>query len=726
MLGEDISYLTEKNSLGLRDYQIEAIKAVENAILNNQKSILLSMATGTGKTRTAVGLLYRLLKSERFNRILFLVDRSELGEQAEKTFTNSKIENLRTFDKIYEIKNLDEKIINDDTKVHIATIQGLVKRIYYNNEENKPTIGQYDCIIVDEAHRGYVLDRDLNEEDIQYRNLDDYLSKYRNVLEYFDAVKIALTATPALHTAEIFGNPVYDYTYTQAVTDGYLVDYETPHIIETKLMREHIKHGKGEEVEIYNDEQQKIDKLILEDEVDIDVDGFNRRVITESYNEVICRELANRLNPEGPEKTLIFAVDNHHADKIVSSLKKEFQKIGYSNITEETVRKITGSVKDVDKLIKKFKNEHDPVIAVTVDLLSTGVDIPEISNIVFLRKVKSIILYEQMIGRATRRCDKIDKDHFNIYDAVYLYRDLNKYSRMNPVVKQVSKTYFGLIEEMQKAEGNEAYQGKILNEIIAKVQRSKIRFKNMENNLFQAETNWESPEAFIKYIKDLPNGGKISGLLKELKTLDFLEKEYKKIDNSGEPKGKLISRKDDIVEEVSQKFGKDNQRPEDYLEGFKKYVNERAEEVEALKILKTNPGKITRKDIQIIKVILDSVGYKSVDLQRAWKKVKNEEIVADILTFIKNAINGSPIVDKEERVKDVMKKIYSLADWSMPQKNILRAIHGQLGVNSIITEEDIREGLFKNEYGGYERINTQLNGMLEEILGIISQEILIN
>ena len=83
-------------------------------------------------------------------------------------------------------------------------------------------------------------------------------------------------------------------------------------------------------------------------------------------------------------------------------------------------------------------------------------------------------------------------------------------------------------------------------------------------------------------------------------------------------------------------------------------------------------------------------------------------------------------MDKEERVKDVMKKIYSLADWSMPQKNILRAIHGQLGVNSIITEEDIREGLFKNEYGGYERINTQLNGMLEEILGIISQEILIN
>ena len=162
------------------------------------------------------------------------------------------------------------------------------------------------------------------------------------------------------------------------------------------------------------------------------------------------------------------------------------------------------------------------------------------------------------------------------------------------------------------------------------------------------------------------------------------------------------------------------------MESFRKYVNERSDEVEALKILKMNPGKITRKDIQTIKVILDSVGYKSVDLQRAWKKVKNEEIVADILTFIKNAINGSPIVDKEERVKDVMKKIYSLADWSMPQKNILRAIQGQLDANSIITEEDIREGLFKSEYGGYERINTQLNGMLEEILGIISKEILIN
>ncbi len=188
--------------LKLRPYQVNAIKAVEKALEENKRQILIGMATGTGKTRMAIGLVYRLIKSKRFNRILFLVDRTALGEQAEDAFKESKLESFHTFTQIYELQSLQDKTPNPETKVHIATVQGMLKRIFYQEDPaNRPTVDQYDCIIVDEAHRGYTLDREMSDMEIEFRDHQDYVSKYRRVLEYFDAVRIGLTATPALHTS---------------------------------------------------------------------------------------------------------------------------------------------------------------------------------------------------------------------------------------------------------------------------------------------------------------------------------------------------------------------------------------------------------------------------------------------------------------------------------------------------------------------------------------------
>jgi type I restriction enzyme, R subunit len=198
--------------LNLRPYQEDAIKAVERAVENKQREVLLAMATGTGKTRMAIGLIYRLIKHSRFKRILFLVDRSALGEQAEAAFKDSKLENYHSFTEIFELQSLDDVKPNPETKVQIATVQGMLKRLFYSeNEDNKPTVDQYDCIIVDEAHRGYTLDKEMSEVEELFRDHKDYVSKYRQVLEYFDATKIGLTATPALHTVEIFGKPVFTY-----------------------------------------------------------------------------------------------------------------------------------------------------------------------------------------------------------------------------------------------------------------------------------------------------------------------------------------------------------------------------------------------------------------------------------------------------------------------------------------------------------------------------------
>jgi type I restriction enzyme R subunit len=225
--------------LELRDYQIRAIQSVESALAREKQVLLLAMATGTGKTKTCIALVYRLLKTKRFRRILFLVDRTALGEQTDNAFKDSRMENLQSFADIFEIKGLKDIEADRDTKIHIATVQGMVKRILYPADGvSAITPDQYDCIVVDECHRGYLLDRELSDRELEFRDFSDYVSKYRRVLEHFDAVKIGLTATPALHTTQIFGEPVYTYSYREAVIDGWLIDHEVPFKIRTKLSEE--------------------------------------------------------------------------------------------------------------------------------------------------------------------------------------------------------------------------------------------------------------------------------------------------------------------------------------------------------------------------------------------------------------------------------------------------------------------------------------------------------
>lgn len=146
--------LKDKDGLNLREYQIKAIHAAENAVINGAKAVLLSMATGTGKTRTILGMIYRFIKTDRFKRVLFLVDRTVLGEQAQDVFKEVKIEDLMTLDEIYNIKNLEDKEIDKETKIHVATVQSLVKRIMYNEGETMLAVSDYDLIIVDEALQG--------------------------------------------------------------------------------------------------------------------------------------------------------------------------------------------------------------------------------------------------------------------------------------------------------------------------------------------------------------------------------------------------------------------------------------------------------------------------------------------------------------------------------------------------------------------------------------------
>jgi type I restriction enzyme, R subunit len=342
---------------GLRPYQQEAVKAVEAAMAGGQKDILVAMATGTGKTRTCIVLMYRLLKHKMCRRILFLVDRNTLGDQTLQALNNTELEGLLKFAKTYSVANLDKKLPDKEDRVHVATIQSMVKRtLRPDDDAERPTPGMYDLIIVDEAHRGYVLDAELREGDIAFRNLEDFLSHYRRVLDYFDATRVALTATPALHTTQIFGRPVYSYGYRQAVVDGYLIDHLPPRRIVTALSTAGIRFEGGEEVQVIDPRTGQIDLFQTPDVVGFEVQEFNKKVYTVEFNRVVAEVIAAEVPPNKPGKTLFFAARDDHADILVDELRKALEAI-YGLQPHDLVQKITGSVDNPPDKIRRFRND---------------------------------------------------------------------------------------------------------------------------------------------------------------------------------------------------------------------------------------------------------------------------------------------------------------------------------------------------------------------------------
>ena len=705
-------FLRDPDGLNLRNYQLEAVAAVEKAVISGQSRILLAMATGTGKTRTILAMIYRFFLKERFRRILFLVDRTALGEQAQDVFSAVKLEALKTLDKLYTINTLHETDLEKETRIHIATVQGMVHRIMNEDKDTIPSSGDFDCIIIDEAHRGYTLDRELSEAEFLYRSQDDFISKYKKVIEYFDAVKIALTATPALHTTQIFGNPVYTYSYREAVIDGYLVDYDAPYSIKTELNQHGIHHQKGERLARYNPvTKELLNPEELEDELNFDVEDFNKKVITPSFNEAVLTELAQRIDPEGEEKTLIFAVSDRHADEIVKQLRDIYAPQG---ITASAIEKITYAIGDkgrVQNAIKRFKNEHYPTIAVTVDLLSTGIDVPEITKIVFMRRIKSRILYEQMLGRATRLCPQINKTHFEIYDAVDLYSYLNEVSSMKPTVSNPSITFDELLEGY-KAVTDSEHIAYINDQIIAKLQRAKFRMDQKQLNFFTVTSNYDSIEHFITDVKERRKHSEEA--CRDL----FLEKR-RAFDAFKEQRSTgyylPISDKPDEVREVTRGYGK-GQEPKDYLESFSQYIKTNRDKIEALDIICTRPADLTLAGLRSVSMTLDANGFNRTRLNTAITQLTKEECAADIITLIRSYAIGSPLVSHEERIRNAVKKLCKAHNFTASEKKWIERIEKYLINESVLNVQTFDEFTAWRTQGGFSKINKIFSGSLTAIV----------
>ncbi len=698
--------------LGLRYYQEQAIREVERAIVNGKRTALLAMATGTGKTRTCIGLVYRLLKADRFNRILFVVDRSALGEQAEGAFKDVKVDQMKTFVEIFDLKGLDSKEGPEtDTRLHIATIQSLVSQVL--NKDDPPAVDSYDCIVIDESHRGYTLDAGMSDVEMTFRDETDYVSKYTRVLDYFDAMKIGLTATPALHTQQIFGEPVYTYSYPEAVIDGYLVDHEPPIRIVTALSQSGIVWKAGEEVATYSPVTKSEQLFLLPDEVKIEIDGFNRDVVTESFNRAVCDVLVQHIDPEGPEKTLVFCTNDRHCDLFVRVLRETYADF-LGGVDAARIQKITGACDRPRELIRRYKNEQKPAIAVTVDLLTTGINVPAITNLVFLRRVGSRILYEQMLGRATRLCPEIGKEVFRIYDAVDLYAALKNVSQMKPVATTRKTTYAELVAELTSLENTEARDW-VLGELLAKLHRKKAMLTGDLATQFK-QLAGDSVEEFLEKLRKGTSTDAAKQFEAKPDLADFLDRKIATRDVI------FISDHVDEVVEVARGYGKDRTRPDAYLKAFGEFIKKNLNEIPALLLVTQRPRDLTRAQLKELKLALDKAGYDEPSLRTAWRQQSNVDIAASIVGFIRQAALGDALVPYPERVDRALTAILSSQAWNVHQRKWLKRIADQMKASTIVDREALDRSPF-TDHGGFTRLNKIFNGKLEDVLGRIGEAV---
>ena len=708
--------LTSSTGLNLRSYQVDAIHAVEEAISKGASRVLLAMATGTGKTRTVLGMVYRFLKAKRFRRILFLVDRTSLGTQAVDTFKDVRLEELLTLDELYSIKGLEDGDIDPETRVHVSTVQGMVKRLFYPDVDSKPAVTDYDLVIVDEAHRGYLLDKEMTDDEALYRDQTDYQSAYRAVIDYFDAIQVALTATPALHTTQIFGEPVFTYTYREAVMDGYLVDYDAPHCLATKLSTEGIHFPEGDTPPVYDTSTGEItNSAELADEVIFEVEDFNRSVITEPFNHAVLAEIARNIDPSMPQvfgKTLIYAVDDAHADLIVDILKEIYAEQG---VEPEAIMKITGSVagghkKKIEEAIKRFKNERYPSIVVTVDLLTTGIDVPTITTLVFMRRVKSRILFEQMLGRATRLCPEIDKDRFEIYDPVGVYEALEPVSTMKPLATNPGTTFENLIDGIEVAGNDEDKLKTIIEQVVAKLQRS--------NHKIAGDT--------VDHTRDLADGRTITEVIQQLRgsaptdaatwIQDHLALfDYLDDTTFNNPRHLVISDQEDELISHTRDFG-NAMEPEDYLKEFSAFIKNNTNEIGALGIVCTRPSDLTRDELKSLKLKLDRVGFTEQKLSSALSQVSNKEITADIISIIRRFAIGSPLLTHEERVRMAIAKLKEKHDFTKVQLGWISRIEAYLETELLISTATFDDDPRFRQQGGLDRANLVFGGSFADII----------
>ena len=735
-------------NLRLRTYQKLANESVEKALANGKRQMLVAMATGTGKTFTTVNQVYRLLKSGVSKRVLFLVDRRALAAQAVRAFAAFEPQPNLKFDRIYEVYSnrfqredfgeedtFDAKVVPRNylldpqpkhVFVYVCTIQRMAVSILGrqavftedgdeldSDAEQLPIpIHAFDSIIADECHRGYTAAE---------------RSVWRAVLDHFDAVRIGLTATPASHTTSYFKEVVYRYTYEEAVRDGHLVDWDLVKIksdvrINGVFLRE------GETVENV-DPVSGIERLdTLEDEREFATTDVERKVTSPDSNRKILLELKKYTDEHEQRygrfpKTLIFAANDlphtSHADELTELAVEIFGR------GESFVRKITGRVDRTLQRIREFRNRPAPGIVITVDLLSTGVDVPDIECIVFLRPVKSRILFEQMLGRGTRKGERFpDKSHFTVFDCfdgtlIEFFKNSTSMTAEPPA--KPTRTVKEIIDDIWDNRDRD-YN---IRCIVKRMQRIAKEMSPDAREDFEA---FGIPDGDIsKYASELQ-----SKLPRDfMATMTLLRSpDFQNLLVNYQRRERVFLRAIEHVDTVSSEYlirdgqGKEH-KPEDYLDLFARFIRENPAQIAAVQILLDRPADWSTEALKELKQKLTTAPQRfTLDALQKAHQMQYQKALVDIISMVKHAaLEQSPLLTAEERATKAIARISQSRSFSTEQQQWLDRIQRHLVENLSIDEEDFELIPTLEGAGGWGKANKVFEGKLKELLHQLNEAV---
>jgi type I restriction enzyme R subunit len=730
---------TPNDNPRLRPYQRDANTAIEAAIADRKRAMLVAMATGTGKTFTTVNQAYRLMKAGVAKRILFLVDRRALAAQAVRAFASYEAEPGKKFNQVYEVYSgrFQKEDFEDDEAfdasvlpteyltdpkpgvafVYIATIQRMAMHVLGRQaifgagdepidedaDQLDIPIHAFDAIIADECHRGYT----GAEESV-----------WRDTLDHFDAIKIGLTATPAAHTLSYFKDKVFDYPYTQAVLDGHLVDYDAV-AVRSSVRVNGVFLKEGERVQIVDTETGRVTRDELEDERTFTSSDVEARITAPESNRAILAELKRYTDEHEAThgrfpKTLIFAVHDQphisHADALVDLARDVFGR------GDDFVRKITGRVDRPLREIRKFRNRPEPGVVVTVDLLTTGVDIPDLEFIVLLRAVKSRILFEQILGRGTRKGEKVQKERFVVFDCfegtlLQYFAESTGLTAEKPVGP--TRTIAEIIQAIWDNRDRE-YNTRCLVKRLHRIDRT---------------MSGKAREDFAAFIPDGDMARYATGLPAALRKVFVQEMtllrnpDFQALLEGYERAKTPFLVATDIEDDVDSQWivrGPDGTvyRPPDYLQAFDAFVREHRADVDAIAILLDRPADWSPQALVELnqKLLGHPLRFTRERLQRAIE-ITHKKALVDVISAVKHAADQSaPLLTASERVERAFVRLTEGRSLTADQAAWLGHIREHLRANLSIEKGDFAEAPVLERAGGYKALRRAFGDDAEQLL----------
>lgn len=776
-LRENLTKLPPLVTDGLRECQIEAVRNLERSFGAAKPRALIQMATGTGKTYTAVSFIYRLIKFANAKRILFLVDRSNLGRQTYTEFQQYVTpDDGRKFTELYNVQRLTSNSLDLVNRVCITTIQRLYSMLRGETEFDAELeeLSGFDALPHDEKPREVSYNPNIPIETFDFIITDEcHRSIYhlwRQVLEYFDAFIIGLTATPSKQTLGFFNqNLVMEYDHDRAVADSVNVGYDV-----YRINTEITKKGSKVEAGYYVDKRSKLTRAVRWERLDEDIEytakQLDRDVVAPDQIRTVIRTFINRLFTEifpgrkDVPKTLIFAKDDSHAEDIVHIVRDEFGK--GNEFCKKITYKTTGE--KPEDLISSFRNSYNPRIAVTVDMISTGTDIKPLECLIFMRDVKSKVYFEQMKGRGTRTIsstefhavtpDALHKTHFVIVDAVGVCENDKTDSR--PLERKRNISFDKLIISVAMGNRDEdtltSVAGRLarLEREIEEGDKKEIQdaaggrpLRQIINNLLNAV----DPDKKFEKAKEMFNTNRPTEEQVKQASEELAKEACASFDN---PKFRntvieIKKRSEQLIDTVSKDTvlfaGFDAQAKEkarNYVDTFKKFMEEKKDELAALQLIYNKPYARRRLTYEQIKQLAEAIKKPPYNLtpQLLWQayeqleksKVRGagpQRLLTDIISLVRFATGESDVLSPfAETVDEKFGRWLAAQEaegrkFTPEQMEWLGMIKGHIATSLTIEVDDFEYAPFYEKGGpvkAYQLFGNELADILKQLNEVLA------